>query len=158
MRIVTATCIALLACATLFSCKEPRIYAPVPAQYIVSANVGGYVSATAKANYYRISDGHLDLDTTQLRYQTLVLTTTLAFDVPQPTAKYNEVADLRLNVPGELLPHHNEHIGSGLIDSGVTDVTVMVDGHLYRWYFEADQSRSSAAVQQFVQRLRQYLD
>jgi hypothetical protein len=68
----------------------------------------------------------------------------------QSAGKYDSVKDLLSSVPPELLNENNASIGGFLPDAGYTDIRTTINGVAYRWTFEADQTASGAAIQQFL--------
>jgi hypothetical protein len=117
-------------------------------------HTGGFVSNLALSPYYLINNGQLLKDTTvQVALGIPDDVNAFHFNVLLPAADYATVADLLTSIPSELLGKNGESIGTAFPDVGYTDVRTSVNGTVYKWHFEADQSTSSTAVKAFVARL-----
>jgi hypothetical protein len=147
------TNILLLLMLSLFlntSCKTSKITSPKDDYVIVGW--GGGIAALAR--YYIIENGQLRKDTT---HSTLVSVpednSKFQFDYVQPDSMYQKVANLRASIPDELLQNNNATYGESWPDGGYREVRTKINDVAYRWHFEIDQSKSSAAVQAFYKRL-----
>ncbi len=122
--------------------------------YMIIGSPGGFTSLTTLV-YFNITGGQLKEDTAVPYALIPDDITKFNFNVICSGARYDSVKNLPSSVPQELLSHNNEHIGQLVPDLGYTDVRTSINGVAYRWYFEAQQTGSSPAVQQFVIAARQ---
>jgi hypothetical protein len=144
----------ILAIAIFFSaCKKDKS-TPVSGDYLVVGHTGGFVSNLALTPYYLINNGQLLKDTT------IFATTHIPDDVNSfhfyvllPSVNYDSVATLLTTIPSELLSRNGQSIGTALPDAGYTDVRTSINGIVYKWHFEVDQSTSSSEVRTFATRL-----
>jgi hypothetical protein len=120
--------------------------------YMIIGSAGGFLLPTLR--YYDIANGELKEDTSVPYGRVPDDITQFNFNVTLPAANYDSVKNLPSSVPPELLSRNNEHIGGLVPDLGYTDIRTSVNGIAYRWYFEAQQTGSSPAVQQFVKDAR----
>ena len=114
---------------------------------------GGFVSPDTKATYYLITTSELRVDNTQTQSSIPTDVNKFNFNTLVPTAKFEAVKSLLTTIPSELLSRNNSSIGDMFPDAGYKDVRASIGGTLYTWKFEADQTRSSQAIQDFVKKI-----
>lgn len=141
----------LVLCLPLFcftTCK--RVYVGKDDRIIVGW--GGGIAAQAR--YYLIGNGQLRKDTVHTALGMVPDSVEgFQFDVVMPDSMYRKVADLKQHIPAELLNHNNTTYGRTIPDGGYYEVRTMMGGKWYKWLFEMDQRKSSAAVKEFYGRL-----
>jgi hypothetical protein len=124
------------------------------ADFLIVGRAGGFVQYFGP--YYKITLSLLSEDSTRYNGSVLVPVdaTGFNFSFTLPQARYDTVRSLLTAIPTELFNKNNADIGDFCPDFGYTDVRASVNGVMYKWSFECDQSKSSITVQQFVQKLR----
>jgi hypothetical protein len=131
------------------SCTHKSHDYNVHGDYLLIGDVGGFAMLPVYP-FYLISNGELRKDTAVSSTNFPSDISGFRFNTLLPASKYETVKNLPSAIPAELLNHNNETIGLIFPDMGHTVVWASVNGVTYKWYFEGDQSNSSAAVQQFV--------
>lgn len=129
--------------------KKESSSGPVSGDYLVIGWTGGFVGY-ASHNYYLIANGKVSKDVSTWSTSVPVDISQFVFTGTESTGKYDSIKDLVHNIPSELLSENNADIGLSWPDAGFTDIRTSIKGINYRWTFEADQSHSSLAIQQFV--------
>lgn len=150
MKTIFTYCIilALAICGASCTHKNHNDY-PVAGDYLVIGHPGGFVN-TPLITYYLIANTHLTKDTAVPYGAVPDDISKFNFNAPGTTAQYDSVKNLPSSIPSELLSRNNQNIGQLVPDMGYYDVRASVNGAVYKWSFEGDQSGSSAAIQQFV--------
>ena len=148
MKPVFAICLSMLLLVSTTSCRH-GISRTISGDYMIIGRAGGFVGTQATTNYYLISGGTLKQDTSVLSTLPPADISGFNFNITMPSSKYAAVKNLIYTIPSELLSRNNAHIGGIYPDMGYTDVRTSINGTVYRWYFEGDQSTSSIAIQQF---------
>lgn len=139
-------------------CKhEKTTSVPVTGDYLAAGHTGGFVIAGSKATFYVLNNGEMRKDTTQLEGAIPTVITGFNFSVMLSAADYSAAAYLQTSIPSELFSRNGEHIGIYNPDYGYTQVMTRTGGVEYKWYFEGDQSSSSAAVQTFLQGINNHM-
>ena len=138
----------------LFSCTKGKKNSLQPADFMIIGHMGGFVPYTSP--FYKLTSSQLWEDTTKYDYTHPLPAdfANLNFNYQLSSSKFDSVKDLLSSIPAELFGRNNTHIGGLFPDVGYTDVRASVNGVIYHWGFEADQSTSSTAIQQFVQRIK----
>ncbi len=117
------------------------------ADYLVVGRVGGFVAQPTKVFYL--------VTATEFRKDTAVVTPPadsagLNFNIVLSTTDLNAVTGIRSQIPAELVASGSGNVGSALPDAGYLEVIARVKGTTYTWYFQADISHTSTAVQAFA--------
>jgi len=151
---ITKIIIPLFVFATVFfSCTKKNTHFDIKGDYLIAGRTGGFIEPSANATYYLVSNGALRADNSEAYRSIPTNANNFNFSVVLPASKYDSVKDLITSIPAELFAKNNADIGLLVEDAGYFDVRVSINGVAYKWTFEADQTSSSPAVQQFVQRL-----
>jgi len=151
MKPATALIFLLLLSLVTISCKK-KAKTTLTGDYLVIGHDGGFVNTNAP--YYVITGSGLAEDTTHYPYgQVPANNSGFNFNYNLPTARYDTVKGLLNSIPSELLGRNNTDIGTACPDFGYEDVRASINGVLYQWKFECNQSASSAEVQAFINRI-----
>lgn len=147
----TALLFLLLLSLVTISCNK-KSKSTLTGNYMIIGHDGGFVAMNAP--YYMITTSGLKEDTTRYPYgQVPANTNGFNFNYNLPSARYDTVKDLLNSIPPELLSKNNADIGSPCPDFGYEDVRASINGVLYKWKFECNQSSSSTEVQAFITRI-----
>ena len=149
MKTVTALLLVFLA-FTVFSCKK-KSNNTITGNYMIIGHNGGFVAINPP--YYLLTTSALLKDTTQYSGTIPDDVSKFHFNIVEPTAQYDSVKYLLNAIPSELFSENHADIGKMFPDVGYEDVRVSVNGVLYQWTFQSDQSASSQQIQQFVHTL-----
>ena len=151
MKTTLSVFLVLLASIAAISCNK-KSQATLTGNYLIIGHDGGFVAYVS--NYYLITKTGLSKDTTHYDYGKVPTNfRDFKFNYQLPTAQYDTVKDLLTSIPSELLSKNNTDIGGYCPDYGYDDIRASIDGVLYEWKFECDQSGSSAAVQEFFRKI-----
>jgi hypothetical protein len=117
------------------------------ADYLVVGRVGGFIAQPTKVFYLVTS--------TEFRKDTAVVTPPtdsagFNFNTLFSAADLNTVTNIRSQIPAELVASGGGNVGSALPDAGYLEVIASIKGTTYTWYFQADISHTSTAVQSFA--------
>ncbi len=153
MKTIKSLLLLSLLFITAFSCRKKDAQYTVKGDYMVVGWTGGFVAPDAKATYYLITTSELRVDNSQIQSSIPTNINGFNFNTVMPTAKYDAVKSLLTTIPSELLSRNNASIGDVFPDAGYKDVRASINGTLYSWKFEADQTKSSQAIQDFVKRI-----
>ncbi len=153
MNIIKSLLLVSLLAIIAFSCRKKDTQYTVKGDYMVVGWTGGFVSPDTKATYYLITTSELRVDNTQTQSSIPTDVNKFNFNTLVPTAKFEAVKSLLTTIPSELLSRNNSSIGDMFPDAGYKDVRASIGGTLYTWKFEADQTRSSQAIQDFVKKI-----
>lgn len=129
------------------SCKKKHQPAMV-GNYMIIGHNGGFV--TINEPYYLLTTSQLLKDTTQYWGKVPDDISKFHFNVVESSAKYDSVKSILNVIPNELFGVNHASIGSTFPDVGYEDVRTSANGVLYQWYFQSDQSNSSAQIRQFI--------
>ena len=145
----------LLAAVTLFavSCNKTSTKSAAIGDYMIVGHAGGFVAINSP--YFLLTGTGLSEDTMQYPYaQVPADLSGFHFTYRLPAARYDTVKAVLTSIPGELLGKSGQDIGLICPDYGYDDVRASINGIVYKWKFECDQSASSAEVQAFVNKVR----
>ena len=154
MNALVKTFLFILLACSIVGCKKESATSTVAGDYVIAGETGGFVPPNSRSTYYAISGTELKKDTTQPYAYIPTSVGQFRFTLLMPATSFAAVADVPRTIPAELLSKNNQHIGGIFPDAGYMVVFTSINGMNYAWYFEADQSASSAAIQQFVMKLR----
>ena len=157
MKTMKSLLLLSLLLITVFSCRKKDAQYTVKGDYMVVGWTGGFVSPDAKAAYYLITTSELRVDNSQIQSSIPADVNKFNFSTLMPAAKYDAVKTLLTTIPSELLSKNNTSIGEMFPDAGYRDVRASVNGTFYNWKFEADQTKSSQAIQDFVKKINDNL-
>jgi len=134
-------------------CTKKKNNYTITGDYLIVGNAGGFTNG-GPTTYYLINNGELRSDNTVSSVHPVDNISDFKFNTRLPDADYQQVKRLPSLVPAELLSRNGQQIGDPFVDAGYTDVRTSVGGVAYRWYMQADQSKSSDAIRQFVDSLQ----
>ena len=147
MKPVHALVLMVLMC-TVFSCKKKSNTITITGNYMIIGHNGGFVAINPP--YYLLTTTALLKDTTQYYGAIPDDVSKFHFNITAPAAQYDSVKYLLNDIPSELFNENHADIGSIFPDFGYEDVRTSVNGVLYQWSFQGDQSASSHQIQQFI--------
>ena len=157
MKTIKSLLLLSLLFITAFSCRKKDAQYTVKGDYMVVGWTGGFVTPDTKATYYLITSSELRVDNSQIQSSIPTNVNGFNFSTSLPAAKYDAVKTLLTTIPSELLTRNNASIGDLFPDAGYRDVRASIGGTLYTWKFEADQTKSSQAIQDFVKKINDNL-
>ncbi len=143
-----------LAISTGFtSCTHKAAGYYVTADYLIIGQGGGF--RPPLGTYYYLSNSQLLADTSVNLGNPPSDINQFHFDNIMPLSKYASVKNVLTSIPSEILGLNHKEIGISkvAVDGGYTVVRVSINGVRYDWIFHADQSSSSAEIQQFVEKV-----
>lgn len=151
--------LAIFGTFILPSCKKVKesVSVPVTGDYLIMGYAGGFTMPNATTSYYLITTTEYRKDSTVLTQGVPESNNGFNFSYLYSPVEFGRVAYLLHSIPRELLNRNGAHIGGYWPDAGYLEVRSSMSGNKYVWYFEADQTSSSATIQQFVAELQKFL-
>ncbi len=149
-KLIPALFLFIVAVAA-YSCNKKSDATPI-GNYLIIGHEGGFVAFVS--NYYLLTNSGLSKDTSHYDYGKAPSNLRdFRFNYHLPSAQFDTVKGLLTAIPSELLGRNNADIGGYCPDYGYEDVRASINGVMYQWKFECDQSTSSAEVQEFVRKI-----